>query len=507
MALLIVVTHNGTDLVVQACEHARHAGVRAGMTLAHARSLLIGITALVEPHQPESDTEALRALARWAIRWAPLSAPDPPDGLLLDITGCAHLYRGEGPLAAAVAASLSRLGFAGRVGVAPTSVCARAAARYGATPIMLVGDEHREPAMQGDDTLARDRAATDGSIQAFLAPLPIAALGLDGATDDILEALGMECIGQLFDLPRAELASRFGDGILRRLDQAIGAVPDPIDPIRPVEPLEEVTIFDGPVVSPEAIEVTVRDLLHRLLQKLNRIRRSVGELHWELKHTGSARSIQTLRLSHPSREAGHLWSLLRPRLERLHLGHGVEEVRLRAAHAPPTPSGQLELWPDARSACGAEGEAAWGRLLDHLRDRMGSESVNVVSPLETYVPEQAFVFRPWEGAVGRPSRKTKEVPRVHAAARPTRLLSRPEPARVVTLSPDGPLIRLQWRGGGGAVRCCLGPERLALPWWTESPETADMLRDYYTVQDEQGCWLWVFRDTASGAWFVHGEWA
>ena len=35
------------------------------------------------------------AVADWCQRYTPLVAADPPDGILLDIGGCAHLFGGE----------------------------------------------------------------------------------------------------------------------------------------------------------------------------------------------------------------------------------------------------------------------------------------------------------------------------------------------------------------------------------------------------------------------------
>ena len=43
----------------------------------------------------EADAALLEKIADWCLRYTPLVALDAPDGLLLDIGGCAHLYGGE----------------------------------------------------------------------------------------------------------------------------------------------------------------------------------------------------------------------------------------------------------------------------------------------------------------------------------------------------------------------------------------------------------------------------
>ena len=37
----------------------------------------------------------LERIAEWCDRFSPFVAADPPDGLILDITGAAHLFGGE----------------------------------------------------------------------------------------------------------------------------------------------------------------------------------------------------------------------------------------------------------------------------------------------------------------------------------------------------------------------------------------------------------------------------
>ncbi|MGH7108142.1 MAG: hypothetical protein ACREFT_16725, partial [Acetobacteraceae bacterium] len=100
---------------------------------------------------------ALRAIAIWCLRYAPLVALDPPDGIWIDITGSAHLFGGESALLAALRARLEAAGLAARVAIADTPGAAHALARFGEKQEIIV------PA---------------GDLAAALAPLPPAALGL-----------------------------------------------------------------------------------------------------------------------------------------------------------------------------------------------------------------------------------------------------------------------------------------------------------------------------------------
>ena len=73
----------------------------------------------------------------------------------------------------------------------------------------------------------------------------------------------------------------------------------------------------------------------------------------------------------------------------------------------------------------------------------------------------------------------------------------------VALLPDHPPAWLRWRGQEHRLTAGAGLERIMTAWWGGEPSRT---RDYFKVQTEEGCWLWVFRATDSGRWFVHGLW-
>ena len=62
--------------------------------------------------------------------------------------------------------------------------------------------------------------------------LPVESLRIADDTAALLRQLGIETVDQLMSLPREELASRFGDELLRRLDQLTGAAREVIEPHR-----------------------------------------------------------------------------------------------------------------------------------------------------------------------------------------------------------------------------------------------------------------------------------
>jgi protein ImuB len=97
--------------------------------------------------------------------------------------------------------------------------------------------------------------------------------------------------------------------------------------------------------------------------------------------------------------------------------------------------------------------------------------------------------------------------------RPVRLFQPPEPVEASWLVPDNPPIQFTWRRRLHRVARADGPERIAEEWWTEdAPITADAIRDYYRVEDEEGRRFWLFRAGLAQSeppprWFVHGLFA
>ncbi|MCH6551009.1 MAG: hypothetical protein IH804_03215 [Planctomycetes bacterium] len=361
----------GRQVVRRRCERAAAAGVRSGMSVAHARALLAKGAVRVEPYAPHREAAALCALAGWARRFSPIVATDPPDGLLLDVTGCQRLFGGERRLVDTVAEAVERLGFRTRAALASTFGCARAVARFGRHERSVV------PA---------------GAESEVLAGLPVEALRLDEGTAGALFEVGIERIGHVFGLPRAELAERFGADLLRRLDQATGEAAEAIDPLHVVDPPSVARTLAGPTTRLETIMLVVRELVSELAQQLQQRESGARRIDLELGRIDAAPVRRTVRLSRPSRDCKHLWSLLRPKVESAHLGFGVERVVLAAPRIGRLRHEQVEQWLTGSGDCRLDRD--FGELLDTLSGRLGSDRVTRVEPAETHIPERAFLHRP-----------------------------------------------------------------------------------------------------------------
>jgi protein ImuB len=472
-----VVGRRGNALVLVAVDAAAAArGLAPGLPLADARARVPDLA--VAPEDAAGDRAALERLADVLDRYTPLVALAPPDALLLDIVGCAHLFGGEAGVLADLRPRLARLGLAARLAVADGPGAALALARFG------------------------PEGAAHGT--AALMPLPVAALRLAPEAAAGLARLGLATIGALAGQPRAPVARRFGREVLLRLDQALGRVEEPISPRLPAPALVAERRFAEPVADAASLERGLAALLQALAGLLERRGEGVRRLGLSLFLADGTPVRTAVGTSRPSRAPARLFELFAPALERLPeldpAGAGFELMRLAALETGPLDAAQIDL--AGRGAA----EDGLARLVDRLAARLGAEAVARLAPVDSHRPEAAAMRVPPAAAAdwdGEPGPVPGEPPE-----RPLRLLARPEPIEAVAMVPDGPPLRFRWRRAFYEVGRAEGPERIGAEWWKAG--AAAPTRDYFRVEDTAGRRFWLYRDgllgieTDRARWFLHG---
>jgi len=462
------------------------AGVRAGTMLADARALCPGL--VVRPSDPVGDLAFLERLALWAQRWGRSSALDPPDGLVVDTSGVAHLFGGEAALLADAARTFAQRRLAVRMAIAPTAGAAWALAHHGPANAILGADED---------------AATR------LAQLPVAALRLDDDVVLLLRRLGLKRLGDLAGIDRPALARRFRNrrsaaaNPLIRLDQLLGIVPEPLLPVVAAEiPLVQRRLME-PIRHRELLDRVLADLAADLARVLEG--RALGARQLELgawKVDGEV-IVRRLELAAASRDPAHIVRLFAARLDDIDAGFGIELVRLRVPWAEPLALDQADL-EEPGSERGAEQHGtSLATCIDRIAVRLGEGAVRRPVLHASHIPERA---QRWQSPL-LPAPPAQDQLAFHA--RPLKLLDRAEPIAVLYATPDGLPRRFRWRGAVHEIARAEGPERIAPEWWRERGTAR--LRDYYRIEDDAGARYWIYRlglagDGRGGApeWFLQG---
>ena len=486
-ALALVETGSHGIRITAVNARAAADGVRLGQALADARAALPAL--LSRASEPRRDRLALLRLARWCGRYGPGRHADGADGLWIEVTGVAHLFGGEARLLEDLCARLARFGLTARVGLADTLGAAHALARFVSFPATI---------------------APPGETEARLAPLPVEALRLAPEAVLLLKRLGLRRIGQLYALPRAALARRFrssaaAEAVLARLDQALGAAPEPRRPLVEPPALFVERAFADPLVSAQGLEAETARLSDELCQSLDARNLGARRICLSLYRADGTVAEARAGLSFPCRIPEHLMALLQEKLGALDAGFGVDALVLAASHVERLSLQQAAL--GSRLGTAAGGDVA--RLVDRLANRLGTGRVLRLEPRASHIPERAEAARPALSASGAPART--DVP--GQAPRPAFLLASPEAIRVIAKVPEGPPARFTWRRVERRVVRAQGPERIAPEWWREIGGRTSRTRDYYRIEDEGGAGYWVFREGLYGrdedqpAWFLHGLFA
>lgn len=467
---------------------SRRAGVVPGMSVAEARALVKSSRVVLAPHIPARDAAALARLARWAERWSPIVEPDPPDGLRLDITGCEHLFQGEARLVRSIVRRLGKLGFTARVAAASTLGVAWAVARFGRATCSCV---------------------FDGQEREAIAPLAVNALRVDVETVAGLAEVGVRTIGEILALPRAALPSRYGRTVLDRLDQALGHQPETV--FRVAHEAEFTASLDlpGGTTDWESVAAATRAVLDDLCKNLAQHESGLRRLLVRFDRSHDEPVELVVQVTRASRCPKHLWSLLRPRVEGLDMGLGVEAISLHASLVAKIEHEQRGLGLGlGLDSSGGSGEPehemrAIAAMLDTIANRLGADRVKRPELLASHRPERAWRLCD-VGAQPSIAHDDNIAAIARALCRPTRLFDPPEPASVLAVTPDGPIHRVRWRGEDHAILDCHGPERIGGEWW----RMREPSRDYFRVQTQHGLWLWMYQESrAENAWHVHGAWA
>ena len=483
---------------------AAQEGLAPGMTLADARALVPELFAAAS--DPAADAAALDQLVIWATRYTPWAAIDGGDGIILDITGCAHLCGGEEALLEDACRRLGHAGITARAASAETPAAAWAWARF-----------RREGASRP--------VVPEGALDDALAPLPVAALRIPDALATALSRVGLRRIEDLLRLPRAPLVARYGEIVTLRLDRLFGRAAEPIAPR--AAPLAFIMreAFAEPIQRREDFAVATERLLAELCVKLARAGRGVRRVALAFFRVDATAQRIAIGTSAPSLDAGHLLRLFDEKFAAIDAGFGVEAMAVEAV-ASDLFAGEQAGFDDAGAG------ADFAQLVDRLRGRAGPRAVRELAAGDTHLPERASRSRPVREAGAReqsphrrscasrnPGQARSDDPwvpawrgddgkwaseRAGSGVRPVMLFERPEP---LDAEPDAPLRRFRWRGRAYEVGRSEGPERIEPEWW-RGPESEGACRDYYRIEAQDGRRFWIFfQGGARRRWYLHGLFA
>lgn len=521
--LAVVAEQSNMQVITSLSAAAAAAGLQVGQPVRDAHAMCADL--VTRARNAPAEAAFLTALRRWAGKFSPWVAEESSDSLVIDLTGCAHLFGGETALLEVVKADCTDMRLTVRPGIADTFGAAWAVARYAG---VAAGSARNGDAIDQEARATRSRAGKrrhwtrggaapqlapqgvgmarivpPGQGYSTLSPLPIAALRLDPVTAAQLGRLGLRRIGDLLGQPRAGLARRFGKGLVLRLDQAMGSAPEPVSPARPSNHFAVRLTLPDPIGLKDDLLAGVDRMLPRLCARLAEKGRGVRSLRLEAHRTDQSAEVVTIGLARPSRTAERIRPLIELKLDQIDAGFGIDMLRLMVLQSEPihTRSTVGHLQAGQAVAERLAGNTALDDLIGKLGARVGLEAITRRHPVSSHIPEKTaqVLAAAW-------SAPAQDWP-APARARPV-LMWRPEPVT----APDNPAVpaRFRWRGRDWSLAGARGPERIAPEWWLDDANWRSGVRDYWVVTTEAGDRLWLFYGhggALSSGWFCQGSFA
>lgn len=471
-AFVLKATVRNRVVITAANALAKAEGIYENMVLADAKALYPQLHVMDD--KPGLTRQLADRIAEWCIRFTPIASADHPNGILLDASGCSHLWGGEEKYLNDITKRLHQRGYTVRIAMADTIGCAWAVARYGNQMIIEKGKQ----------------------VEAILT-LPVTALRIDEETVEVLQKLGLRRIHDVISIPAKPLRRRFGNTLLQRLRQAIGEEEENIVPVYPIEPYQERLPCIEPIKTKEGIEIALQHLLTNLCCRLRKEGKGLRKAFFRAYQLDGGTSGIEISTNQPSQNAEHLFRLFEIKLSSIEPKEGIELFLLKATAVEDALAKQEDLW---RTQSGLlEGEVL--DLMDRFMNRLGTEAVQRFLPTEHYWPERSF----------KKATALNEAPSTEwklGKSRPLQILSPPELIEVAAPVPDYPPLNFRYKGQLHIVAKADGPERIEQEWWIQEGEH----RDYYAVEDEEGKRYWIFRsghynEMKSPKWYLHGFFA
>jgi protein ImuB len=444
-------------------------GIHVGMVLADARAIMP--TLEVFDDDPELSPKLLKRLAEWCIRFSPTVAVDLPDGLLLDVSGCTHLWGGDQSYADELWVRLNNRGYDVRIALSDNPTVAWAMARYGKEPLVV----------------------PPGKYMDALLPLPPEALRLEPEVCERLHKLGLHKIYQFVNMPRPSLRRRFGQHFIQRLNMAAGYEIEILDPVVPPEPYQERLPCLEPIITAAGIEIALSQLLEKLCLRLQQDQKGLRSAIFKSYRVDGKVEMIEIGTNRPSYNVNHLYKLFENKIASIEPALGIELFTLDAPKIEDYLPNQENMWT---TSSGLD-DIRLAELLDRIAGRVGESAIHRYLPAEHYWPERSY-------KIANSLQEPLETSWRSDKPRPIQLLPTPEKIEVTAPIPDYPPMLFRLKGKIHKILKADGPERIEQEWWIQQGQH----RDYYRVEDEEGKRYWIFRlghyHDKIYQWFLHG---
>lgn len=439
----IIIIHGNKNIVVQLNTAAHQHGIKTGMGLGTAAALCSNLQ--VQAYAVNVETQRLREIAQYLYVMTSDISFFAPDGILLRISNMLALYKGLEHYWTELKTHLQPLQVSYQYSCAYSPLAARLLARVGVNRVT----EDKQLLSQ------------------YIAQQPLTATELSYKTIDKLSRVGIHKVGELVNLPMAELARRFDIELVNYLGRLSGQFKHPVDFYHPKPEFCHYLELLFEIENVQWLQRPLQNLLVKLEHFLKLRDQLAHELVLQL-HQRDTDKVELIVTSAAGEYQASKWiKLFALRLENISLSAPVMALTLKAKRIADRTAVKADLF------AGNQGKQSPLELISLLQAKLGQQAVRGLTLSDDPRPD----------LTNQLSEPLQEKPKIAVnphIIRPSILLPKPCELREKVL-----IVR--------------GPERLLTGWWDNKP----MHRDYFVARSKSGQWLWVFRNHQQ-QWFVHG---
>ncbi|MDP9269014.1 MAG: DNA polymerase Y family protein [Acidobacteriota bacterium] len=521
------------EKVMAANERARALGIEPGMTRLEAESF--GVVKLL-PRSPAQEAAAYAALLDAACAFSPRVEATAADTVVLDLVGLEVLFGPPAKLGRDLARRACDLGIEAHVAIAANPDAAVYAARGFAGVTIIPPEQTAERlGLLPVEILAQEAEAP----QDFDGAAPVERFA------EVMQRWGIRTLRPFAALPAVAVVERLGQRglLLQRL--ARGEWSRTLVPFEPAAVFEEICELEYPVENLEPLAFLLNRMLEQLCGRLKARSLATNEVRLTCvldhadetenpprRHGGTEKGkedkkkekdssvaqclrgevfARTLKLPVPMQDAKVLLKLLQLDLSAHPPPAPVEKIAVRAEPVKPRATQDGFFVPVAPEPEKLE------LLLARVAGIVGEQNVGAAEVLDSHRPDAHRLKRFSVSRFQFPERdagnRKLETGNARSARLALRLFRPPLRARVELQA--GKPVRVSFlahvflSNPRAEVTACAGPWRTSGEWWTDDGWQHDEWDVALRMKDgntKDGAALYrMYRDVASGDWFVYGS--
>lgn len=453
-AHVIIERIGNKDIIIDANAKAKSLGIGSQQSLTKALACFDEI--ITCPNNLVLQAKIIKKLAKFCLKYTPKIMVYGHSKLLLDATGCAHLFGGNEALLQHIQYDLYGLGYDTQIAMASN---------------MRSANAFVNKAVVGTYILHDDKTKQHNS----LIKLPIEYLDIDDEITNQLQRLGLRQIKDLLPLKSASLVKRFGQTLLTHMNQAFGYESQAFKSIKFNSIYQISKVFEHTVILSNYLETSLEKMLQNLLTMLAAKGKASRQLNLTIfKPDHTTQHIEII-ISQAHLSAQNLTKLFALKLDKLNAPDGIDKMQLTANlvenYIPKSDNyldkNKLENIPLTD-------------LFDHIGNKIGFDKIIRHSPANNHIPERAF-YESRQGSNIKPL-KWQKTP----LKRPTRMLKQPY------ILFDFSFANFDYQGQRQTIIRKSGPERILPEWWWNDPLWHDGARDYWWLIAQTGRQFWVY---------------